>query len=127
MKTIISIIMLFITIQTAGQEFELKQYFFVELKKGPNRNQDSTLALQIQEGHLKNITELSEEGKLVCAGPFGDDKGGGILILNVPNILEAEALVKKDPAVMSGRLTYEIRPWWTDKRTFTVELDEYDQ
>lgn len=127
MKTIISIIMLVITIQTAAQEFELKQYFFVELKKGPNRNQDSTIAMQIQEGHLKNITDLSNEGKLVCAGPFGDDEGGGILILNVPDFQEAEKLVKKDPAVISGRLSYKIRPWWTDKRTFTVELDEYNQ
>jgi len=110
-----------------AQDFELKQYFFVMLKKGPNRNQDSTMAMKIQEGHLKNITDLSNEGKLVCAGPFGDDEGGGILILNVATQEEAENLVIKDPAIISGRLIYEIRPWWTDKRTFTVELEEYQE
>lgn len=125
MKIFFFFIIIFISRATLAQDFELKQYFFVELKKGPNRNQDSTLAMQIQQGHMQNITKLSNEEKLVCAGPFGDEKGGGILILNVTTFEEAETLVKNDPAVISGRLTYEIRPWWTDRRTFTFELEEY--
>jgi uncharacterized protein YciI len=103
--------------------FELKQYYFVMLKKGPNRNQDSLQSQKIQEGHMKNITDLSNEGKLVCAGPFGDEEGGGILILNVSAYDVAKEVVERDPAIISGRLIYEIRPWWTDKRTFSLELE----
>ncbi|PJA96263.1 MAG: hypothetical protein CO129_07495 [Ignavibacteriales bacterium CG_4_9_14_3_um_filter_34_10] len=104
-------------------DFELKQYYFVMLKKGPNRNQDSLQSQKIQEGHMKNITDLSNDGKLVCAGPFGDEEGGGILILNASTFEEAKSMVERDPAIISGRLISEIRPWWTDKRTFSLELE----
>lgn len=113
-----------VSIYSQEEQPELKQYFFVMLKKGPNRSQDSQQANKIQEGHMQNIIHLSEIGKLVCAGPFGDDEGGGILILNVKTFEEAKEIVEKDPAVISGRLIFEIRPWWTDKRTFSLELEE---
>ncbi len=50
------------------------------------------------------------------AGPFGDDSHWrGILILDCKDKAEAEELVKKDPAIIAGRLSYEIHPWWTAK------------
>ena len=75
------------------------------LKAGPNRSQDSTTAAKIQEGHMANIRKLGESGKLVVAGPFGDDGNWrGIFIFDTPTIEEAEQLVKTDPAIQSGRL-----------------------
>lgn len=122
---ILFLLFVFVTNLIAQEEngFELKQYYFVILKKGPNRNQDSLQSQKIQEGHMKNVTDLSNEGKLVCAGPFGDEEGGGILILNVSTFDEAKLLVERDAAIISGRLVFEIRPWWTDKRTFSLELE----
>ena len=97
---------------------KMKQYFFVMLKAGPNRSQDSTAAAKIQEGHMANIRKLGDSGKLVVAGPFGDDGNWrGIFIFDTPTIEEAEQLVKSDPAIQSGRLTYEIHPWWTMQGT----------
>lgn len=126
MKKFLILFFLICLINVFAQEEqpELKQYFFVMLKKGPNRNQDAEQAQRIQEGHMKNISDLSETGKLVCAGPFGDEEGGGILILDAPTFEEAKALVDKDPAIISGRLIFEIRPWWTDRRTFSLELEK---
>lgn len=94
--------------------FNLKQYYFVMLTKGPSRDQDSATTAQIQKGHLDNIAKLSESGKLIVAGPFGDDGfWRGIFIFDVPSEEEVEALLQTDPAIRSGRLAYEIHPWWT--------------
>src|SRR5688500_7605710 len=40
---------------------EMKKYWLVFLKKGPNRNQDSTARARIQERHLANIDRLARE------------------------------------------------------------------
>ncbi len=95
------------------KEGEMKQYFFVMLSKGPNRTHDSTTVAKIQAGHMANIEQLVKDDKLHIAGPFGD-KGDwrGIFILNVKTMEQAKALVDKDPAVIAGRLKYEIHPWW---------------
>lgn len=98
---------------------KIQPYWFVMLLKGPNRSQDSATAAKIQEGHMVNMARLHKEGKLKVAGPFGD--GGdwvGLFIFDAsaPGCKtkeEIELLVKTDPAIIAGRLTYDIRPWWT--------------
>lgn len=105
----------------AEQKFELVKHYFVLLMKGPNRTQPDSVAQKLQEGHMANINKMYNEGKLICAGPFADDKGGGIFILTVKTEDEAKKLIENDPAVKAGRLTYEIRPWMTAKGTFTAE------
>lgn len=106
--------------QTADKSKEkIQPYWFVMLLKGANRSQDSATAAKIQEGHMANMARLHKEGKLKVAGPFGD--GGdwvGLFIFDAsaPGCKtkeEIELLVKTDPAIIAGRLTYEIRPWWT--------------
>jgi uncharacterized protein YciI len=96
--------------------FELKQYFLVMLVKGDNRTQDSVSAEKLQEGHMANMRRLAEMGKLIVAGPFGDDGNWrGIFIFDCKTKEEVEELVKTDPAISSGRMNYEIHPWWTAK------------
>lgn len=103
---------------TSTHKPKMKQYFFVMLKAGPNRSQDSITASKIQDGHMANIRRLAEAGKLVVAGPFGDDGAWrGIFIFDCASQQETEELVKSDPAIISGRLTYEIHPWWTMQGT----------
>ena len=98
----------------------MKQYFFVMLTKGSRRGEiTDTVALnKIQEGHMKNITSLAAQGKIIVAGPFGDEGDWrGIFIFDVPNKEEVETLLKTDPAIAAGRLAYEIHPWWTAKNS----------
>ena len=110
------------SIPKSGMPEGMKQYYFVMLIKGNNRTQDSATVAKIQEGHLANITRLANEGKCIIAGPFGDDTAWrGFLVLDVATEDEAKAEVEKDPAIISGRLAYEIHPWWTQKRTLTFK------
>ena len=95
-------------------EDQIRKYWFVMLLKGPNRTQDSATAAKIQREHLNNITRLYNEGKIKVAGPFGD--GGdwlGIFIFDCETKEEVEKLLQSDMAVSSGRLNYDIRPWYT--------------
>ncbi len=95
-------------------ENQIRQYFFVMLTAGKNRTQDSLTAAKIQEGHMANITKLYNDGKLKVAGPFGDDgKWIGIFIFDCASKEEVENLLVTDPAIKSGRIAYEIHPWWT--------------
>ena len=91
----------------------MAKYVMAFLKKGPNRDQDSTTAANMQKAHLENINRLVEEGKLSLAGPFLDDgEVRGIYIFNVETVEEAEALTNSDPAIQAGRLVMELHPWY---------------
>lgn len=99
-------------------KYEMKTYQMVFLYKGSNRNQDSSETILLQEAHLANIQRLADEGKLIVAGPFLDDKDlRGIFIFNVESEEEVKKLVETDPAIKAGRLIYEIHPWMTAKGT----------
>jgi uncharacterized protein YciI len=102
--------------QKEEKQEELKAYYLVILKKGPNRNQDSISAARIQKEHLDNINRLASIGKLNVAGPFLDDgEMRGIFIFDSGNEQEVRTLVEGDPAVKAGRLVYELHPWMTQK------------
>lgn len=99
-----------------SKEFEMKQYFFVMLKVGPKRDQDSATTAKIQEGHIAHLTKMYNEGKMDLAGPMLDKwETKGICVYNVATIEEAKALVDQDPAIVSGRLIAEIHPWYAGK------------
>jgi uncharacterized protein YciI len=102
--------------QERQEEEELKAYYLVILKKGPNRTQDSATAARIQKEHLDNINRLAQTGKLNVAGPFLDDGDmRGIFIFDSGNEQEVRSMVENDPAVKAGRLVYELHPWMTQK------------
>ena len=98
----------------AKPEEQIRKYWFVMLTRGANRTQDSATAAHIQREHLANIDRLYNEGKIKVAGPFGD-RGNwlGIFIFDFETKEEVEKLLNTDLAVSSGRLAYEIRPWYT--------------
>jgi uncharacterized protein YciI len=96
-----------------SDKYGMKPYVMAFLRRGPNRTQDSVTTAAIQKAHLENITRLSEEGKLVLAGPFTDDGDiRGIFIFNVATVEEARELTASDPAIQAGRLVMELHPWY---------------
>jgi uncharacterized protein YciI len=83
------------------------------LKKGPNRDQSKEEANELLRAHMDNIGRLTDEGKLVLAGPFMDDgEVSGIYIFNVKTIEEAKALTETDPAIQAGSLIIDLHPWY---------------
>lgn len=99
--------------KTGADDYGMKHYVMAFLKAGPNRDQDSVAAAEIQKAHMANIKRMADEGKLVTAGPFEDDgELRGIYIFNVPTLDEAKALTETDPAVKAGRLIMELHPWY---------------
>jgi uncharacterized protein YciI len=91
----------------------MKRYVMAFLKAGPNRDQDSTAAVQIQQAHLANIRRLAQRGDLIIAGPFLDDGPiRGIYVFNVASVEKARELTASDPAIQAGRLVMELHPWY---------------
>ena len=104
----------------------MKMYVMALLKAGPNRNRPREEAQKLQAAHRANINRLAKEGKLVLAGPFGDDTElRGIYIFDVKTVAEAEALTKTDPAIQAGQLVMELHPWYATAGLMTIpELHE---
>ena len=99
--------------QLNADDYGMKKYVMAFLKPGPNRNQDSLEAAQLQRAHMDNIFRLAEEGKLVLAGPFMDQGPyRGMYVFNVTSLEEAKALTETDPAIQAGRLEMELHPWY---------------
>lgn len=122
MKYIFFLTLLLSSFMFSQDMSNMREYYFVELLRIPNRpNLDSTVSANLQSAHLNNIDSLHRAGKLVLAGPFGDDKGGGIFILKASSLEEATQMCESDPAIKNGRLNYKVRPWWSDKTMFTSE------
>ena len=70
-----------------------------------------------QEGvgqHVQHYLKFHEQGKLELGGPFVvPDAGGMMVATREVSQDELEAFAASDPAVQSGLLVYEIRPWLT--------------
>lgn len=92
-------------------------YYLGLIYKGEHWTPESTpRTQQIQEGHMANIRRLGAEGKLLLAGPMGDDGDlRGIFVFKAGSMEEAQALVATDPAVQAGRLRVELHPWYSAK------------
>jgi uncharacterized protein YciI len=62
--------------------------------------------------HVEHYRKLLEDGKLALGGPHLDAKGGGMMV-PAAGVSEDEiaAFAAADPAVKSGLLLAEIRPW----------------
>ena len=99
---------------TQPQTFD--RLIFGFLMRGNNTGHTPVEAQEIQKGHLAYMAGLHAQGKLVAAGPFGDNSDyRGIVIYRVATVDEAKTLAAGDPAVKAGRLRIDARPWMTFK------------
>jgi uncharacterized protein len=99
--------------------YHMRRYVMVLLHEGKKAKKiPKEEKAKIQEGHMKNMGRLAQMGKLLVAGPMGDDTElRGIFILDCATIEEAKALVDTDPAVIAGSLRPEYHTWWTARGT----------
>ena len=100
--------------QLGADDYGMKSYILVLLKTGPNPGTDPDLVQSSFRGHMANIGRMVEEGKLVVAGPLGQNENSyrGIFILDVSTMEEAEELLQTDPAIKVGLLDADLYPWY---------------
>ena len=64
--------------------------------------------------HVQHYFNLHQQGKLQLGGPFLlPDMGGMMVTTKDVTYEEIDTFAAEDPAVQSGLLIYEIRPWMT--------------
>ncbi|QQP96751.1 YciI family protein [Lysobacter enzymogenes] len=92
----------------------MRAYVLVILKSGPKRMPEGEARKAMFAGHFANMERLSEQGKLVVAGPFAADPDGwrGLFVFAVKDIEEARALTATDPVIASGEMVAEYHRWY---------------
>lgn len=95
----------------------IKKYYLVLLQANPEKQElDSVKVAEIQKAHLDNIDRLAKLGKIVMAGPMGDNGNlRGIFVMDCESLEEAMLLCRTDPAIKQKRLLFEVHPWWAAK------------
>ena len=83
----------------------------------PGPRWQSGLDFREQDGvreHVEHYLKFHEQGRLELGGPFLlADTGGMMVAIKDVSQEELEAFAAADPAVQSGLLVYEVRPWLT--------------
>jgi len=107
----------------APAKFEFEQFQLVLLVRPADRKEiPEAEAEAIQKQHLAHLTKMGESGKMVVAGPFGDQRDAslrGACLYRVATAEEARALAEADPAVKAGRLRVEVVTWYVGKGYMT--------
>jgi len=94
----------------------MERYSLVLLKRPLNPAPVADLD-GLQQAHLAHLSAMHKAGKLVVAGPFGDQPDPRLrgMCLYRTSLAEAKALAEQDPAVKAGRLEVEALSWWVLK------------
>jgi uncharacterized protein YciI len=97
-----------------ADEYGMKTYTFVVLKKGSSNVTDQKILDSIFRGHMANIKRLASENKLVLAGPMGENDKNyeGIFVFNTGDTTEAKQWLSTDPAFQSKHLDAEVYAWY---------------
>jgi uncharacterized protein YciI len=96
-----------------ADEYGMRSYVLVVLKTGPNKMPAGPERDEMFRGHFANMKRLSDEGKLVLAGPFdGVDGWRGLFIFAVKDIDEARQLAATDPVLVKGEMTAEFHKYY---------------
>ncbi|WP_222850412.1 YciI family protein [Paenibacillus tengchongensis] len=66
--------------------------------------------MEIIRAHVAHLQELERGGQLVLCGPFADAPGG-MVIVRAESRAAAEEIARRDPYVVTGIRSYELRTW----------------
>jgi uncharacterized protein YciI len=64
-----------------------------------------------REAQKQFLASLLEQGTLVMAGVFTDQRGGGMSVLRAGSLEEARRRFAESPLVGAGRVDWEVREW----------------
>ncbi len=95
--------------QPAVQETAQEPLFVILYRSGPNWATNVPMSEQGLLDHFYYVRDLHRSGRILVAGPLGDT--GGLIVLRVANQSEAEAIIRADPAVVSGKFVGSVTPF----------------
>jgi len=97
-----------------ADDFGMKMYILVLLKKGSNNVTDLTVRDSLFSGHFANINRLISLKKMVVAGPLEKNEQSyhGIFVLDVPTMEEAKMLLDDDPTIKQKIFVAELYNWY---------------
>jgi len=96
-----------------ADDYGMRNYVLVILKTGPNRMEAGPERDEMFRGHFANMQRLSEEGKLVLAGPLdGVDGWRGLFVFAVDDIEQARELAATDPVLIHGEMVAEYHKYY---------------
>ncbi|WP_298827287.1 YciI family protein [uncultured Piscinibacter sp.] len=99
--------------RVGADDYGMRGYVLVVLKTGPTRVAEGPERDEMFRGHFANMKRLSEEGKLVLAGPFdGADGWRGLFVFAVKDIEEAKQLAATDPVLVKGEMVAEYHKYY---------------
>ena len=64
----------------------------------------------VGKAHMTYFTRLREQGKLLMAGPFKEERGG-LVIFSTSSKEEAIELSNNDPLIATGNYKPNVRAW----------------
>jgi uncharacterized protein YciI len=81
--------------------------------------------------HLEYMISLEKSGVLFASGPFteidGTQRGQGLTILRVKSADEARRIAERDPFVVAGLRTFQIREWTVMEGSLAVTVNFSDR
>ena len=96
-----------------ADDYGMRHYVLVVLKTGPRKMPPGPERDEMFRGHFANMKRLSEQGKLVLAGPFdGVDGWRGLFVFAVKEIDEAKKLAETDPVLVNGEMVAEYHKYY---------------
>ena len=96
-----------------ADERGMRAFVLVILKTGPKRMPAGPERDAMFRGHFANMQRLSDEGRLVLAGPLdGVDGWRGLFVFAVADIEEARRLAATDPVLVNGEMVAEYHAYY---------------
>jgi uncharacterized protein len=93
-------------------------------------NRDSDLRPHLAE-HLEYMIGLEKKRLLFASGPFSPSGGGapgdGMTILRTSSLKQAHTIAARDPFVIAGLRTFEIREWTLNEGSLSLTVNLSDQ
>jgi hypothetical protein len=81
--------------------------------------------------HLEYMIVLEKNGVLFASGPLtdaeGKTRGDGLTIVRAASAAEASKIAKRDPFVVNGLRSFEIREWTVMEGSLGIKVNFSDQ
>jgi uncharacterized protein YciI len=106
---------------TGADDYGMRPYVLVILKNGPTPLPVGKERDEVFKGHFANMKRLTDERKLVVAGPLdGVEARRGIFVLAVRDVEEAKRLTATDPVIASGEMTADYHRFYSSAALMLV-------